>query len=96
MENIKLKVIPIFHIYQNVFIGSEFFWMTRAHGNMYYKQKAGEFPTINFSIETMKTQEAGDRMRVMESGNLWLRKSAVCRDILEKSGAFQEGQWFRD
>lgn len=63
---------------------------------MYYKQKAGEFPTINFSIETMKTQEAGDRMRVMESGNLWLRKSAVCRDILEKSGAFQEGQWFRD
>lgn len=55
-RKIKLKIIPIFLIYQNVFIGPEFLWMTRAHGNIYYKQKAGEFSTINFPSKPLKPQ----------------------------------------
>lgn len=62
---IKLKIIPIFHIYKNVFIGSEFRWMNRAHSNIYHKQKVGGFSAINFPSKPLKPK------RQLTARELW-------------------------
>lgn len=88
------KLFPIIHIYRNIFMGLEFLWISRAHDNIYCKQKVKEWISYHlFSVDTMKSWRAAERglqnASILGLGKAW-EMDCVLDGVSEKKENVRE------